>query len=306
MSTYSEYAYHILTSPSLIEKLLPPPPDLEDDAKEISARKYYREIPSLPAREKKLQPTNEKMKIPRLEHLNNPRNVGITLHHFANHELMAIELFAWAILSFPQAARGIRRGFLKSLEEEQNHLKLYLQRMEALGVGFGDRPLNQLFWKQIPHMQTLERFTCILSISFEGANLDFSLIYRQTFLFHGDVVSAAIMESIYRDEIQHVKRGLSVLRKSKPSNISEWEYYTTQLASPFTPRRAKAYFFVPETRKLAGFSSDFIENLANYKDECYSRVSIESLQKVGIYNSSQLLPPVGRKKKSGSEIPLTS
>lgn len=277
MSSLSEYAEFILNSQDLESKLIPPEKNLTDDLGKVE-----RIIPQEPARNSRIRMTDEKTKIPRLEHLNESRNVGLSLHHFANHELMAIELFAWAILKFPNAPLGVRKGFLKSLEEEQEHFRLYQIRMEELGVEFGERPLNRLFWKQISRMQTLEKFSAVLSISFEGANLDFSTIYKQAFEFHGDLKTAYIMQTVFEDEVRHVKRGLSVLHKSQPVHMDEWDYYQSLLEYPFTPRRAKGYFYIPSTRYKVGFSKSFIEKLGNYTDQYTGRVHLSSLEKVGI------------------------
>ncbi|WCL48809.1 DUF455 family protein [Leptospira sp. GIMC2001] len=280
MKTYAQYAEWILRSPNLEDKLLPPPEDLFDDRTDKFVDSQI--IASAPEREYSIRMSDEKSKIPRLEHLNNPRNIAVSLHHFANHELMATELFAWALLKFPKAGPGTRRGFLKSLIEEQYHFKLYRERMQELGLGFGDKPLNRLFWKQLPRIQTLEKFTAVISMSFEGANLDFTKIYKQAFSFHGDDKSADIMNIVYEDEIKHVKRGLAVFNKTKPESLSDWEYYNSLIEYPFTPRRAKAYHFYPETRKRAGFSDSFIDDLQNYEDIYTGRVSKKSLEKVGI------------------------
>lgn len=288
MPTIFEYAYHILTSPQLKDKLIPPPKDLI-----FPTTPHSYKVPDLPERSSRIRLTNEKTKIPRLEHLWDPVNVAISMHHFANHELMAIELFSWAILKFPQTSLNIQKAFLKTIQEEQIHFQLYQKRMQELGLEFGERPLNMIFWKQIPKMQTLEKFTAILSLSFEGANLDFSLIYKQAFQYHGDTQSAEIMEKIFRDEIKHVRRGLIVLKNHfkiiqnssythQPKYISFWDYYTNLLEYPFTPRRAKAYYYIPETRKMAGLDDDFIKKLGEYTDEYSGRVHLASLEKVGI------------------------
>lgn len=96
----------------------------------IFVHSIFCNVPSLPAREKKIQISEQKSKIPRLEQLFNEENRIITLHHFANHELMAIELFAWAILKFQDAPSSIRFGLYRTLLEEQTHLKMYLSEMK--------------------------------------------------------------------------------------------------------------------------------------------------------------------------------
>ncbi len=274
----SEYAKHLLLSESLEDKLLPPPATW-DEARDIIPLRIEK-----PNRQASLQFSDTKTKIPRLEHLNQESARGLTLHHFANHELMAIELFAWALLAFPESPDRVKLGFLKTISEEQTHLKLYLRRMQDFGITFGEIPVNYLFWKQIPHMTSVEKFSAILSISFEGANLDFSQIYTQAFLHFGDVETARIMMLVFEDEIKHVKRGLRIFNSSLTSDQSEWVGYRSLLDYPFTPRRAKGYIYFPETRKLAGFSDDFVQSLGDYTDEYTGKANKKGLGNLVIEN----------------------
>lgn len=280
------YCKMILGSPYLKDKLVPFTDwadwDLSNEEVTKDEDSNHFLAGNIPAREQGIIMSDTKSKIPRLEHLNEPRNIGISLHHFANHELMAIELFAWGILKFPNAGRGIIRGFLKSMQEEQDHFRLYNSRMNELGVQFGDKPLNRLFWKQIEKMQTLEKFTAILSLSFEGANLDYTRIYKKALEFHGDFVTAGLIEKVYQDEIKHVKRGLAVFKHYLPEGLDDWSYFRSLLEYPFTPRRAKAYMFDPETRIKVGFSGHFVQMLGDFTDEYSGRVNMSSLEKVGI------------------------
>ena len=260
-TTVNEFCTQILQSGDLKDKLATPPEGLTDDSREVY------EIPDQPARSSKIRFSDKKSKIPRLEHLNQEINRAVTLHHFANHELLAIELFAYSLLKFQDAPRVIRKGLFRNLCDEQKHMKLYLARMEELGIGFGDRPLNHIFWKQIPGMNTLEKFCAVLSLTFEGANLDFSVLYREAFKEQGDNKSSQIMDTVYKDEIKHVKRGLYVMRHSNLQKLNDWECYQALLEKPLTPRRAKGYYYLPETRKRAGFDNFFIEGLGEYNDE---------------------------------------
>jgi uncharacterized ferritin-like protein (DUF455 family) len=279
MKTINEYCLHILCSGKLEEKLLKPPENLIDIPQEIS-------YPNLPIRDKKISFGNEKSKIPRLEHLNQAINRAICLHHFANHELMAIELFAYALLKFQNIGSEHRKDLFLTLQDEQKHLTLYLHRMRDLGLEFGERPLNFIFWKFAPLMTSFEKFSAIMSITFEGANLDFALIYKNTFLKFQDKISAEIMDVIYHDERKHVRRGVRVLEKREDKKLSDWEYYLQLLDKPLTPRRAKGYFYIPETRRKLGLSEEFIQNLAKYRDEFSNRkkeVIPEEILAWGVY-----------------------
>ncbi|MCW7494031.1 ferritin-like domain-containing protein [Leptospira sp. 2 VSF19] len=272
----SEYAKHLLLASSLEDKLLPPSRHWDEET-EFTA--IHIEAPS---RSSKFQFSDKKVKIPRLEHLNLESNRGLSLHHFANHELMAIELFAWALLAFPDAPRSIRNGFLKTIEEEQTHFKLYLNRMRDFGIDFGDIPLNYIFWKQLGQFKTVESFTAIMSISFEGANLDYAQIYAQVFSYFEDHLTSDIMLTIFEDEVKHVKRGLRAFERSVPENVKHWDHYLSLIHFPFTPRRAKGYLYLPETRLLAGMNPEFIHSLGEYQDEYTGRVNLESVKKFGL------------------------
>ncbi len=272
----SEYAKHLLLAGSLEDKLLPPSRQWEEETEFTSIRM------EAPGRSPKFQFSDKKVKIPRLEHLNLQSNRGLSLHHFANHELMAIELFAWALLAFPDAPRSVRNGFLKTIEEEQTHLKLYLNRMRDFGIDFGDIPLNYIFWKQLGQFKTLESFSAVMSISFEGANLDYAQIYAQVFSYFGDHLTSDIMITIFEDEVKHVKRGLRAFERSIPENGNHWDHYLSLIQFPFTPRRAKGYLYLPETRSLAGMNPAFIQSLGDYQDEYTGRVNLVSVKKFGL------------------------
>jgi uncharacterized ferritin-like protein (DUF455 family) len=279
--TVNEYCLFLLLSEKLSDKLTPPPNEILD-IPDLSVV-----VPEKPNRENRILFSDKKSKIPRLEHLNQKVNRAIAIHHFANHELMALEIFAWALLKFQNADSLVRRDLFKTLKEEQKHLGLYIQRIRELGMDFGDKPLNSIFWKFTPLMKSIENFSSIMSLSLEGANLDFSRLFGKVFEIQGDTESSKIMDIIYRDELSHVKRGLRVLHKTKAPEESDWSSYTQSLVFPFTPRRAKGYFFFPDTRKKVGFSDEFIQKLGEYRDEFSNRkkeVIPEELKSWGIYS----------------------
>lgn len=194
--------------------------------------------------------------------LEGERERGQVLHFFANHELLAVELMALALLRFPDAPESFRRGVFRTLREEQHHTRLYLDRMKACGVEFGELPVSGFFWRCVSGMECPLDYVSGLSLTFEQANLDFCLDFSEAFLQAGDSETAGLLKSIYRDEIAHVAYGLKWFRHWKEPQQSDWDAFRHQLRFPLSPRRAKGARFNAEGRRQAGFGEDFIAELS--------------------------------------------
>jgi uncharacterized ferritin-like protein (DUF455 family) len=186
------------------------------------------------------------------------------LHFFANHELLATELMALALLRFPDAPRTFRRGVLQTLKDEQEHTRLYLHRMQQCGIGFGELPVSGYFWRAISGMASPLEFVAGLSLTFEQANLDFARHFSDSFARVGDEDTARLLDRIYHDEIAHVAHGLKWFRKWKSQKQSDWEAFCGLLKFPLSAQRAKGPVFNSEGRLAAGLEPSFIDALKVY------------------------------------------
>lgn len=186
---------------------------------------------------------------------------GRLLHFFGNHELLATELMALALLKFPDAPASFRRGLLETLKDEQIHTQLYMHRMQQCGVEFGELPLNDYFWKSVSSMEDPLDYVTRLSLTFEQANLDYSREYGKIFETVGDGATAKILDKIYHDEIDHVGFGLKWFRKWKAEGKTDWEAYRERLVFPLSPARAKGNDFNTDGRLEAGLDQSFIKDL---------------------------------------------
>lgn len=193
--------------------------------------------------------------------LADPEARGVVLHFFANHELLAMELMALALLRFPDAPTGFRLGVAHTLRDEQRHLRFYLDRMGELGVPFGAVPVTDFFWATLREMPDPATFAANLSLVFEQANLDFALQYAKAFHQAGDVATGAVLEQVLRDEVRHVAHGVRWLRHYADPADSLWNAWLKRLVPPLTPARAKGSEFDPEVRAAAGIDADFVERL---------------------------------------------
>ncbi len=187
-------------------------------------------------------------------------------HFFANHELLALELMALALLRFPDAPTPWRLGIAQIMREEQKHLMLYRERLEALGLRLGDVAVNDFFWRNLSGMASPQEFIAGLSLTFEQANLDFSLHYREVFKAMGDEASRDVMDIVYREEIGHVRHGVMWLEKMRVPGESQWDAYRRLLKYPLTPSRGKGLGFAREARQLAGMEAQFMDEMAFYPE----------------------------------------
>lgn len=250
-----EFAERILFGQTLEDKLFTP--NQLSDSSPLS--KFI--LPELPGRPKHLNISNTKHKLPSVHHLENKTNKGQLLHSFANHELLAIELMALALLKFHDAPKAFRRGLLQTLFEEQLHTRLYLDHMRLCEIEFGEYPLNRYFWDCLYKLDQPMEYICHMSLTFEQANLDYALFYQKCFNQIGDTRTANLLKKIYQDEIRHVKYGLKWFHRWKPNNLPDWECYQQHLHFPITPARAKGKEFDFESRVKAGFEKSYIEQL---------------------------------------------
>ncbi|WP_411844790.1 DUF455 family protein [Roseibacillus persicicus] len=265
--TVREYAESILLANTLEGKLAPPPAGMTLDP----PHKGSYQTPDLPGRPELLMPRRSgetRTKIPSSEQLGDEDHRSVLLHFFCNHELIAVELMALALLKFPDAPDAFRRGLLHTLQEEQVHTRLYLDRMAATGTVFGEHSLSRMIWDHIAPMTSPIEYVSRLSLTFEQSNLDYANHYSKAFARVGDETTSGLLAQIYKDEIAHVGYGLKWLRRFKKQQETDWDAWHRSLAHPLTPVRAKAPGGIPfnrEGRKKAGLDDSFIEQLQIYQ-----------------------------------------
>lgn len=253
-------AERILLAPSLELKLQCPATVL-DDQPHVS-----RSIPQLPARPPELAfgRIKDSSPLPSIHQLENESVRGRLLHFFANHELLATELMALVLLKFPEAPPAFRAGVFRTLQEEQEHTRLYLRRLQQLGVTFGQYPVSGYFWNSIASMESPMDYVSRLSLTFEQANLDFSAFFASRFKAIGDLESSRLLARIHRDEIGHVGYGLEWFRRWKDPGQDDWDAFQGALKFPLSPSRAKGAPFHPGSRRKAGLDARFIAELFVY------------------------------------------
>ena len=256
-----EFAEQVLFATTLDEKLQSPAVITDDRP---GTPMLSPQTPGRPA-ELRFKPQGSgKADFPGVHRLEQEHERGRLLHFFANHELLATELMALALLRFPDAPAAFRRGVWQTLKDEQLHTRLYVQRMRQCGIQFGELPVSGYFWRSVAPMESPLDYVAGLCLTFEQANLDFCHYFARGFQAVGDGDTAGLLDRIYRDEIGHVAYGLKWFRRWKNPDQSDWEAFCRQLKFPLSPQRAKGLSLNVEGRRAAGLDPAFIAELNVY------------------------------------------
>lgn len=250
-----DFALAIVTADTLAGKLTAPPDgsDLVDDQPPLVIT-----APGRPASLAIVHPRDAR--VPPIQGMRDKSQRARIIHALANHELQAIELFAWALLAYPDAPVAFRRGLVAILADEQRHMQLYMDRMAAHGVAFGDYPVSGHFWNKLDHLTTPLEFVCAMGLTFENANLDFAGDYATAAREAGDHETARILGIVHDDEIAHVHFGYVWLKRFAGEGDA-WQSYLANVKFPLGPKRARGARFDREARRRAGFDDVFIDAL---------------------------------------------
>lgn len=259
VATVRDFCRRILAQGTLAAKLRPAPRDLPDRAPGPALHVAE------PAREPGLALSRGSERLPRPEALRDPAARARCLARFAHHELMAVELFAWALLRWPGLDPALRRELFRVLADEQLHCALYLERLAAHGSALSQHPRSGYFWR---HADTIARsrhgvraFLCAMGLTLEQANLDFTGLYAEAFRAAGDEESARVCERVQRDEVRHVRVAARWLLRLSPAGESDARAYARCAPFPFAANRAKGRRFDADARRRAGLSETFIEQV---------------------------------------------
>ncbi|SMF32544.1 DUF455 family protein [Pseudobacteriovorax antillogorgiicola] len=258
-----EFAEAILFGTSLKDKLLRPEV-LTDDQPWNSIDR-----PQFPGRPLILMPgLKTRRPFPKDHQLDQGENRAAILHFFANHELLAMELMALALLKFPDAPKAFRRGIAETIFEEQDHMILYQKRMESLGMELGEIAVNDFFWNSLKDMASPMDYVTGMSMTFEQANLDYSRHYIRLMNRIGDHETSTLLDKVYQDEIGHVKYGVTWFDRWRSHERSQWSSHRLAMfgRQPLTIARAKGIGFDRDGRLRAGFSGEYVDAMEVFEN----------------------------------------
>ncbi len=188
-----------------------------------------------------------------------PRGRIALLHALAHIELNAIDL-AWDIVA--RFGADLPRGFLDDwvgvAEEEARHYALLAGRLNAFGAAYGDLPAHDGLWEAaMATTDDLAARLVLVPLTLEARGVDVTPQTAARFRDAGDSETAAVLETIYRDEIAHIAVGIRwfefvCARDGRDPHAT----YADILAQRFTGTLKGP--FNMDARGQAGMSADYL------------------------------------------------
>ena len=185
------------------------------------------------------------------------------LHGDVNEEIQSLEIAAQSIVDFPDAPWEIRLQLARQCWDEARHAQLFLERLIELQGYKGEFPVINQEWGVVCMFDSLAARLTVQNRIFEGGSLD---VFRESVAVWsqqwGDATTAAIMDTVVADEIQHVRFANDWLDRLKTENpgallkaiaaMSALRVMTAKLTPPGV-RMEHAVAPNDEDRGLAGF-----------------------------------------------------
>ncbi|MFT4709524.1 MAG: uncharacterized ferritin-like protein (DUF455 family) [Planctomycetota bacterium] len=257
--TVEAWAWDYIHTTDLVQKCSPePPPSMWETGAPV--RRVAR-----PGRPHQLEVIPRSPRTPKPGALVRPKVRAQLFHTFWHHELQAAELFAWAILAFPETPVEFRAGLLGICLEEIGHMALYARYFGTQGYSIGDFPVRDWFWQRVPTAQTADQFVALVGVGLESGNLDHGALFAPRLRAAGDDRAADLVDRISRDEESHVAFGTKWFARLRGEATVDFESWRACLPKPLSPILFRGKPLDREARKRAGQDDEFLNALAEWK-----------------------------------------
>lgn len=189
------------------------------------------------------------------------------LHALAHIELNAIDL-AWDLIARfapPKSgsdARAFHDDWVPVADEEASHFALLSERLAAHGAAYGDLPAHDGLWQAAEiTAHDLPARLAVVPLVLEARGLDVTPAMIDSLDRAGDAASAAVLRTIYQDEIGHVAVGMRWFAEICAGSGRQPEEAWRDLVRRHFRGALKRPFNEP-ARAAAGFDAAFWEPLA--------------------------------------------
>jgi uncharacterized ferritin-like protein (DUF455 family) len=141
------------------------------------------------------------------------------LHRHMHNEMQTLEIVAQSVADFPDAPWELRLEMARQCWDETRHTKIVYRRLLELGGRKGEFPIMNYEWGVTQMLDSLPARLAVQNRTFEGGEMDLLRQQHSMWSEFDDRYTAALMDALLADEVQHVRfanRWLKRLARENP------------------------------------------------------------------------------------------
>ena len=140
------------------------------------------------------------------------------LHRHMHNEMQTLEIVAQSLADFPDAPWELRLQIARQCWDEVRHSALLYRRLRELGGRKGEFPVMNYEWGVTQMLDSLPARLAVQNRTFEGGEMDLLRQQESMWAEAGDERTAALMDALLADEVQHVRFANRWLRQMAREN----------------------------------------------------------------------------------------
>jgi uncharacterized ferritin-like protein (DUF455 family) len=201
---------------------------------------------------------------------------GESLNRHLNTEMQSLEIAAQSLADFPDAPWQLRLEHARQCWDESRHARLIERQLIAHGGRVGEFPVINYDYGVACAVDSLVGRLAVQNRTVEAGEMDLLQQLRDSWQESGEPETAAVMDGILADEVQHVRFANQWIKSEVARNpravmqIASAITYVRSVTEAFTPAADETNhagvkiadldhsgFVMNETdRRLAGFGDD--------------------------------------------------
>ena len=127
------------------------------------------------------------------------------LHRHMHNEMQTLEIVAQSLADFPDAPWELRMQLARQCWDESRHSAILYRRLLAMGGHKGEFPVMNYEWGVTQLLDSLPARLAVQNRTFEGGEMDLLRQQENMWSGVGDDDTAALMDALLADEVQHVR-----------------------------------------------------------------------------------------------------
>lgn len=144
------------------------------------------------------------------------------LHRHMHNEMQTLEIVAQSLADFPDTPWELRLQLARQCWDETRHTQIVYRRLREIGGYKGEFPVMNYEWGVTQLLDSLPARLAVQNRTFEGGEMD--LLRQQITMWTeaGDAPTAALMDVLLADEVQHVRyanRWLKQIARENPRTL---------------------------------------------------------------------------------------